>query len=115
MRGDAPACKQVRRFRFTKWIVDDMANKTTKKNKVKDEQLDAEIRTAMNQPWIPMRSGYILITITSILMAIFTTWQIWPSMEWWKAIGWGLIFGGAIWLIFFGGILFNRFMRRGSK
>lgn len=115
MRGDAPACEQVRRLRFLLLGCGVMAKKTTKNKKGKDEQVEAEIRAAMNQPWLSMRSGFILITLTSILMAVFTAWQVWPSMEWWKAIGWGLIFGGAIWLVFFGGILFNRFMRRGSK
>lgn len=89
--------------------------KNTSDKKDKDAKMDAEIRAAMNQPWIKMRSGMIMIAIVSIFMAVFTAWQLWPSMEWWRAIGWGLIFGGAIWLIFFGGILLNRFLRRGSK
>jgi hypothetical protein len=86
-----------------------------KQKKVADKKTDEEIRAAMNQPWLQMRSGLIIITLLSLAMVIFIAWQYWLSLVWWKAIGLGLLFGGAIWLIFIAGVWFNHFMRRGRK
>jgi hypothetical protein len=65
-----------------------------------------------NQPWISMRSGVKIMTVTSILMAILTAWQVIPSKSWLEGILWGLLFGALIWAIFFGNILINRLLRR---
>lgn len=59
-----------------------------------------------------MRRGLIIMTITSIAMAILTASQVIPSRGWLEGILWGLLFGGFIWLIFFGNILINKFLRR---
>lgn len=59
-----------------------------------------------------MRRGLIIMTITSIAMAVLTAWQVIPSRGWLEGILWGLLFGGFIWLIFFGNILINKFLRR---
>lgn len=81
-----------------------------KKNKQKREEQD--IREALNQPWISMRSGVKIIAITSVAMAVLTAWQAVPSKGWLEGILWGLLFGGLIWAVFFGNILINRFLRR---
>lgn len=64
------------------------------------------------KPWIKWSIGIKVISITSILMAVFTAWQIIPSNGWLEGILWGLFFGAFIWAIFFGYLLFNRLVRR---
>jgi len=59
-----------------------------------------------------MRSGLIIITITSIGMAVLTAWEVIPVKGWGEGILWGLLFGVLIWIIFFGMIFFNRLIRR---
>lgn len=62
-----------------------------------------------------MRTGLILITITSLVMAVLTAWQTIPSQGWVQGILWGIFFGGMIWVIFLGNILINRFLHKGKK
>jgi hypothetical protein len=80
------------------------------KNK-KDKQKTEDLST-LNQPWIPMRTGIIVISIASVAMAVLTASQVIPSRGWLEGILWGLLFGGLIWAIFFGNILINKFLRR---
>ena len=64
------------------------------------------------EPWISMRSGTIIIIFTSIGMAVLTAIQVIPVKGWLEGILWGLLFGGLIWVIFFGMIFINRFLKR---
>jgi hypothetical protein len=66
----------------------------------------------INQPWISMRNGLKIMTITSLAMAGLTAWQVVPSKGWLEGILWGLLFGALVWAIFFGNILITRFLRR---
>ena len=59
-----------------------------------------------------MRNGTIIITFTSIGMAVLTAIQVIPVKGWLEGILWGLLFGGLIWVIFFGMIFINRFLKR---
>lgn len=81
-----------------------------KKNEQKSKQQD--IQKSLNQPWISMRKGLIIMAITSVAMAVLTAWQVIPSRGWLEGILWGLLFGALIWAIFFGNILINKFLRR---
>ncbi|MGB8644357.1 MAG: hypothetical protein WCF84_03920 [Anaerolineae bacterium] len=63
-------------------------------------------------PWIPMRSGLVIISITSIGMALLTTVQAWDNKSPLESILWGLAFGAMIWAIFGGILLFNRWIGR---
>jgi hypothetical protein len=65
-----------------------------------------------SEPWIPMRNGIVIITITSIGMAVLTAIQVIPVKGWGEGLLWGLLFGALIWAIFFGLIFVNRFLRR---
>jgi uncharacterized membrane protein len=65
-----------------------------------------------NEPWISMRNGTVIITITSIGMAVLTAIQVIPVKGWIEGVLWGLLFGGLIWIIFFGLIFVNRFLKR---
>jgi hypothetical protein len=80
-----------------------------KKNLENKKPLDL---SSLNQPWIPMRVGVIIIAIASVGMAVLTASQVIPSRGWIEGILWGLLFGGFIWAIFFGNILVNKFLRR---
>lgn len=79
-----------------------------KNNKPKKQKAEPDL----NQPWISMRRGLIIIAITSIVMAVLTAWQVVPARGWVEGILWGLLFGALIWAIFFGNILINKFLRR---
>ncbi len=79
--------------------------KTKKENNTQKPNLPAE-------PWISMRSALIIITITSIGMAVLTAWEVVPVKGWGEGVLWGLLFGVLIWIIFFGMIFFNRLIRR---
>jgi hypothetical protein len=63
-----------------------------------------------NAPWIKMKTGVIIIAITSIAMAVLTAWQAIPAIGVTQGILYGLFFGGFIWIIFLGFLLFRRFI-----
>lgn len=92
-----------------------MAKKSKQDPKLKDSEMEAEIRRAMNEPWLQMRTGLIVMAMASIGITIFIAWNLAPSEGVWKAIGWGLVFGISMWLIFAAGVWFNRWIRRGQK
>lgn len=83
-----------------------------KKKKNKQKTKEQEIENSLHQPWISMRSGLKIMTVTSIAMAVLTAWQVIPSKGWLEGILWGLLFGALIWAVFFGNILITRFLRR---
>lgn len=89
--------------------------KPRKKNTGKDgkqknrKQQASDLKAA---PWISMRSGLQIITITSIGMAILTAYQVIPQRGWLEGIFWGLLFGVLIWAVFFGFLFFNRLIKR---
>lgn len=76
-------------------------NQISKSKKSKDDPYS---------PWIQMRTGLIVITIVSIGMAIFMGWPAYQALGV-EGILWGLGFGVAIWIIFFGALYFNRLFR----
>jgi fatty acid desaturase len=84
----------------------------TKKKKNKQKAEEQDIRKSLSQPWISMKTGLRIITVTSIAMAVLTAWQVVPSKGWVEGILWGLLFGALIWAVFFGNILITRFLRR---
>lgn len=59
-----------------------------------------------------MRVGVILVGIASLAMAVLTAWQVIPVKGTLNGILYGIAFGLGIWIIFFGNILVNRFLRR---
>ncbi len=79
--------------------------------KTKNKQ-DEELKKRLNKPWLSMRRGLIIMAFTSIAMAVLTASQVIPSRGWLEGILWGLLFGGFIWVIFYGNILINKLLRR---
>ena len=59
-----------------------------------------------------MRTGLIIITITSIGLAVLTGSQAIPSLGWGEGLLWSALFGALIWIIFFAMNFVNRFLRR---
>jgi hypothetical protein len=85
-----------------------VVSKKSKSKRKKEEKTSDPVA----EPWISMRSGVKIMAITSIGLAILTAWQVIPSKGWLEGVLWGLVFGGLIWLIFFGNILLNRFLHK---
>lgn len=83
-----------------------------KKARKKAEARETQSETDLFAPWISMRSGLIIMGIVSIGLAIWTAYQTYPQNGLVNSILWGVIFGLSLWLVFFGFILFNRFLRK---
>lgn len=64
------------------------------------------------EPWISMRSGVIIIAITSLGMTVLTAIQVIPVKGWPEGLLWSVLFGALIWVVFFGMNFINRFFRR---
>jgi hypothetical protein len=64
--------------------------------------------------WIPYRTGIIIIAVLSIGMIAMTAYQAVTEfgMTWGEGLLRGLLFGGTLWIIFFGFILLNRLLGR---
>lgn len=64
--------------------------------------------------WIPYRTGIIIIAVLSIGMIVMTAYQAVTEfgMTWGEGLLRGLLFGGTLWIIFFGFILLNRLLGR---
>ena len=73
---------------------------------------DNKIPSLKSEPWIPMRNGIIIISFTSVAMAVLTAFEAVPSKGWVNGLLWSLFFGALIWAIFFGLIFVNRLLKR---
>ena len=84
----------------------------TKPKKEKKENKSTPFGLPPAEPWISMRSGVRIVGVASLAMAVLTAWEVVPVKGWLEGILWGVLFGGLIWVIFFGMLLFNRWIRR---
>ncbi len=64
-----------------------------------------------NDPWLSMRSALIIMAVVSVGLAVFVAWNAIPVQGVLMGIVWGLIFGGANWLVFFGAYKFFKWTR----
>jgi hypothetical protein len=83
-----------------------------KKARKKAEQSAQNEKKSLSDPWISMRSGLIVMGVVSIGLAIWTAYQVSGDRPLMESILWGAVFGGSLWLVFFGFMLFNRWLRR---
>ena len=83
-------------------------NRTKKTPKGKEDELPADF----NKPWVSMRGAMIIMAITSLALAVLIAWQVIPANGWLEGIGWGLLFGGMIWVIFFGNLWISKKLRK---
>jgi uncharacterized membrane protein YiaA len=81
-----------------------------KKSKTKTEE-ENKSQQYQNEPWLSMRTGFIVITIVSIGMAVLTAWNAVQTQGLLNGILWGLAYGAGIWGVFAVALLFNRFIR----
>ena len=72
----------------------------------------------INDPWISMRNGIIIMTIVSIGLVAYITYQALqnPANSFAQSLQGGLVMGGMLWVIFVGLLLANRYIfRRGDR
>ncbi len=86
-----------------------MANKNKTKKPPKEKK---EEEYPINQPWLSLRGGLIVMAIVSVALAILIAWQVIPANGWLEGIGWGLLFGAMIWAIFFGNLWLTKKLRK---
>lgn len=65
-----------------------------------------------SQPWIPFKTGLIVVGVVSILLAIWTVVTSNPELDLLERILWGVVFGGSIWVVFLFFLVINRLLRR---
>ena len=80
-------------------------NKTKKTPKVKEKEIPTK-------SWVSMRSGMIIMAITSLALAVLVASQAIPSTGWLEGILWGLLFGAMLWAIFFGNLWITKKLRK---
>lgn len=83
-------------------------NRTKKTPKVKEDKLPVDL----HKPWVSLRGGMIIMAITSLVLAVVIASQVIPSTGWLEGIGWGLLFAGMIWVIFFGNLWITKKLRK---
>lgn len=79
-----------------------------KKKKEKKPEIKLE-----RKPWIEKTKGLLLIGFVSLFLTILVAYQIIRgSGDWGQGILWGLIFGGSVFLVYFGMNAFHALMNR---
>ena len=77
-----------------------MSNNTKNANPKKKEEINMD---DIGKPWIKRQTGFLLITIISIgIMLLVAVQIIMGSGDWGRGLFWGFLFGGSIWIVFFG-------------
>jgi predicted cobalt transporter CbtA len=79
-----------------------------KKKKEKKPEIKFE-----RKPWIEKTKGLQLIGGVSLVLAVLVAYQIIRgSGDWGQGILWGLIFGGSVFLVYFGMNAFHNLMKK---
>jgi hypothetical protein len=55
---------------------------------------------AIDEPWLTKSAGLKIIAVVSIVLAVFTGWQVYPAGGLGTSIVWGLGSAAAIWAVF---------------
>ncbi|MDY6846468.1 MAG: hypothetical protein SVP52_04975 [Chloroflexota bacterium] len=80
----------------------------SKKKKEKTPEVKFE-----RKPWIEKTKGIRLIVLVSFGLAMLVAYQIIRgSGDWGQGILWGLIFGGSVFLVYFGMNAFHKMMNK---
>lgn len=84
---------------------------TLAKKKNKKESVPFE-----RKPWIEKNKGFKIITIVSIVLALWVGYQLFRSEnDLGTALLWGGIFGGSTWLVFLGMNAFHSLFNKNKK
>ncbi len=78
----------------------------------KNKKSSAKTPTPVAGAWLSIKSGIILISITSLLMAGLTAFEAVPAKGWSEGLLLSLLFGVMIWGVFFFMLFINRILRR---
>lgn len=87
-------------------------SKQSKKSSEKEKPKGTDLSSQPAGAWMSMRTGLILITIVSVGMVVLTAIQSVPAVGWLEGILWGVLFGGSLWIIFLGFLLYGRLFRK---
>ena len=87
-------------------------NKKNQRKKAQAVDQNEGNRTASSRGWIPMGKAVRVITVISLSLGLWTSYNTVRALGWAEGIMWGFIFGGSIWLIFFLVFSVNRFFKR---
>jgi predicted cobalt transporter CbtA len=80
----------------------------SKKKVQKQPQVNFE-----RKPWIEKTKGMRVIILVALLLAVLVAYQIIRgSGNWGQGILWGLIFGGSVFLVYFGMNAFHKFINK---
>ena len=89
-----------------------MAQKNKNRTKKTPTKKKQEEEIPLTKPWVSLRGGIIIMAITSLVLVVVVASQVIPSTGWLEGIGWGLLFGGFIWVIFFGNLWITKKLRK---
>lgn len=81
------------------------------KKKSKPQKTENQLR----QPWIAKKKGIIMMAIVSIAFAGLVIYQMAMVGEFWQGVLWGGLFGGSIWLVYFGMNWFHGLFNKNRK
>jgi multisubunit Na+/H+ antiporter MnhB subunit len=82
-----------------------------KKRRKKRKQAQESQWAPGTEPWLSKKTGYIVMGLVSLALAIFVTWTLSPGLGLGVALIWGLGFGIAMWGVFALALGFNRWIR----
>ncbi len=66
----------------------------------------------LSSAWIPMKTGLVVISLVSVLMAVLTAWSAIPDKGWGLGILYGVLFGALIWVVFYVSQAVFRWLKR---
>jgi hypothetical protein len=90
-------------------------NRRKKARLVNQTQEVEDKSTGKNQNWLSMSKGVRVITVMSLSLGLWTSYNTVRALGWAEGLMWGFIFGGSIWLVFFLAFYVNKFFRRGPR
>ncbi len=87
------------------------------RKKKKSTDKEEQMLKSLSEPWIQKRTGFIAITVLSVVLMIFIAVQmiIQNPEEWPKGLLWGFLFGASIWIVFLGFNWFHSLFRPKPK
>ena len=79
--------------------------------KSKSNNASSKSNKAIDEPWLSKSTGLRIMAVVSILLAVYTGWQVYPAGGLGTSILWGLGSAAALWAVFGISYLFNVLIR----
>ncbi len=79
---------------------------------VKAEKQQITNALARSEPWLSKKDGLRVMTVTSILFAVYVGYVVYPVDGFGTAILYGALAGAAVWAIFLVSLAVNTVLRR---